>query len=274
MVKRKQPDPSEESEASDPPGRAQRVEQVEHSDPPEGDSGADSADTPTSSSKPGKSEKPSKAERIQAEQLSRAEQKERTRDTLLITALRLSRDNGFGRVSQRQLTKEVGIAPTAFYRHFETMDELGLELVARSFASLRRSVREVQRQVDPKQSGLIEDAVGRLVQEVKEHRDEFAFVARERVGGSQSVRRAVHYELELFVSELAVVLAQLPDYRAWSAEDLSILAGLVVRNLVHRAEALIDVPEGNQELEDEIRGRAVRELRMLLLGAKGWKSKS
>jgi AcrR family transcriptional regulator len=228
----------------------------------------DKPERPPKPPKPAK-EKPVKEEK---EQLSRQEQKERTREEILTTALALSQEHGFWQVSLRQLTKTVGIVPTAFYRHFATMDELGLELGARSFASLCRLVREVQRQVDPEQVHLIDEAVNILIQEVKEHREEFAFAARERVSGSQSVRRAVAYELDLFVSELAVVLAQLPDFREWSAEDISILSGLVVRNLVHRAEGLIEIPEGRQDLEDELRRTAVREMRMLLLGAMSWRS--
>ena len=44
-------------------------------------------------------------------------------------------------LSLRQVAKQVGIVPTAFYRHFESIDELGLALVDESFSSLRDLLR-------------------------------------------------------------------------------------------------------------------------------------
>ena len=48
-------------------------------------------------------------------------------------------------LSLRQVAKEVGIVPTAFYRHFDSIEDLGLALVEESFASLREMLRDVRR---------------------------------------------------------------------------------------------------------------------------------
>ena len=57
---------------------------------------------------------------------TRGERKGRTRRAILDAALRLSGDTTLAAVSLRQVAKEVGIVPTAFYRHFASIDELGL----------------------------------------------------------------------------------------------------------------------------------------------------
>jgi AcrR family transcriptional regulator len=44
------------------------------------------------------------------------------------------------------VAKEVGIVPTAFYRHFESVEQLGLVLVDESFVSLRAMLRDVRRE--------------------------------------------------------------------------------------------------------------------------------
>ena len=68
---------------------------------------------------------------------TRVERKERTRRAILDAALELCEDSSLVALSLRQVTKEVGIVPTGFYRHFDSIESLGLSLVDESFASLR-----------------------------------------------------------------------------------------------------------------------------------------
>ena len=67
---------------------------------------------------------------------SRQAQKERTREAILAAALGLSHDHGFAQLSLRQVTRAAGVVPTAFYRHFDSMDEVGLALVEQSFGDV------------------------------------------------------------------------------------------------------------------------------------------
>ena len=57
---------------------------------------------------------------------SRSERKQRTRRAILDAALRLCEDSSLVALSLRQVAKEVGIVPTAFYRHFDSIEALGL----------------------------------------------------------------------------------------------------------------------------------------------------
>ena len=75
----------------------------------------------------------------------RAERKERTRRAILDAALVLCENSSLAAVSLRQVAKEVGIVPTAFYRHFDSVESLGLALVDESFVSLRAMLRDVRR---------------------------------------------------------------------------------------------------------------------------------
>ena len=75
---------------------------------------------------------------------SREEQKFQTRRTLMRAALTLMTEgSSFGALSLRGVTREAGLAPTAFYRHFKDMEELGLVLVDETFVTLRRLLRDV-----------------------------------------------------------------------------------------------------------------------------------
>src|SRR5438132_470060 len=92
---------------------------------------------------------------------SRDESKELTRKALLRAALKLLSRNSFDSISLREVTKEAGITPTAFYRHFEDMEALGLALVDESFESLHAMLRAAR--TDP---NLITNAIDASVDAV------------------------------------------------------------------------------------------------------------
>jgi len=208
---------------------------------------------------------------VPAQSASRQEQKERTRQAILAAALELSQTQGFAQISLRQVARHAGVVPTAFYRHFESMDQLGLALVEQSFSTLRRMIRDAQR--DPQVfTNIIDSAAEVLVEAVKQSKAHFAFVARERVGGSEAVRLAIRHELDLFVSELAVVLGRLPNIENWSTEDVQMVSRLFVRNMVSNAEEVVEMPDGRPDLEEQIKAGARRQMRLIVVGFRDWRS--
>jgi AcrR family transcriptional regulator len=198
---------------------------------------------------------------------TRGEKKERTRRAILDAALRLSEQTGLAGLSLRQVAKEVGIVPTAFYRHFGSIDELGLALVEESFTSLRAMIRDVRRGNPP-----FEEIVDRSVQVLDDHvraqRAHFAFIARERSGGSAVVRAAVRQEFALFERELATDLARLP-MAGWSADDLQVLSRLIVVAMIGVAEEIL---ESSERERAAITRRARTQLLIVIVGAQNWRS--
>ncbi|MGH3354247.1 MAG: TetR family transcriptional regulator [Nocardioidaceae bacterium] len=201
---------------------------------------------------------------------TRRERKERTRQAILDAALRLLEDEGFGRLSLRQVTREVGIVPTAFYRHFASLDELGLTLVDESFSTLREMIRSARQDLAAYDS-VIRRSVQVLVDHVHAHRAHFAFIARERFAGHGPVHRAIRHELELFSRELANDLSQLPALSTWSREDLGMLSDLIVSSMVSTAEAILDAPADHPEVEEQIVRNARKQLRVIVVGISGWR---
>jgi AcrR family transcriptional regulator len=202
---------------------------------------------------------------------TRRERKERTRQAILDAALDLVAEEGLAALSLRQLTRAVGVVPTAFYRHFSSVEELGLALVDRSFVSLRTMIRDARRG-NPALSGVIRSSVGILVEHVHADRTTFRFIARERFGGVPVVREAIRHELELFERELATDLARLPNLDAWSSEDLRVMANLIVNAMVSTAEDILDAPAERPEVEREIVRTAEKQLRLIVVGAANWRS--
>lgn len=203
---------------------------------------------------------------------SRRELKLRTRQALLDAALELLEDQSFSSLSLRQVARTAGVVPTAFYRHFDGMEQLGLALIDESFRTLRAMLRDAR--TDERTDGrMISASVAILVRQVHEHETHFRFVARERFGGVTVLRREIRREIRLFASELAVDLARFPYLDRWSTGDLQLLAGLMVNALVSTAEAILDAPPEDRAAEREIVATAEAQLRMILLGVPRWRTR-
>src|SRR5690242_15788980 len=77
--------------------------------------------------------------------LTQAERREHTRQALLDAALdQMDAGVSFDALSLRSVARTAGVVPAAFYRHFSSMDELGLALVDESFRTLRSLLREAR----------------------------------------------------------------------------------------------------------------------------------
>jgi AcrR family transcriptional regulator len=199
---------------------------------------------------------------------SRGERKERTRRAILDATLTLCHESSLVALSLRQVTKEVGIVPTAFYRHFDSIEDLGLALVEESFASLREMLRDVRRS-GPTYENIIDSSVQVLGEHVHSQHDHFSFIARERVAGPPAVRSAIRHQIELVERELAADLARLTDPTYWTTEDLRVLSNMIVTSMVGTAEAILS---SRPEAEEAIVDQARTQLRMLLVGALRWRS--
>lgn len=205
--------------------------------------------------------------------LTRQERKARTRQALLDATLERLEDQAFGAISLREVARSAGITPTAFYRHFESMEDLGLVLVDESFRALREMLR-VRRAAATEPGDEIRAAVATLVEHVHGQRAHSRFIARERSGGTAPLRSAIRQEIRLFSSQLATDLARYPVLRERATADLQMIADLIVAAAVSAVEQLLDVPPGRPDLEDEIRGVAEDQLRLIVLGALQWRSAS
>jgi len=209
---------------------------------------------------------------------TRVERKERTRRAILDAALELCERQPLAALSLRQVAKEVGVVPTAFYRHFESIDELGLALVDESFSSLRDLLRSARTFDAPPASdralflAVVDNSVKALVTHVPRAERHFRFIARERLAGSAPVRKAVRHQLELIERELATDIARVPGAGNWSGEDLLILANLLVNAMLSHAEELA-LAGGRPDVVARVEFTARRQLHIVLIGALRWESR-
>jgi TetR/AcrR family transcriptional regulator, fatty acid biosynthesis regulator len=204
---------------------------------------------------------------------SRGSRKQRTREALLEAALRLMREgSSFTGLSLREVAREAGVVPTAFYRHFRGMDELGLALVEEGGVTLRRLLREARRgPVDF--TDMIRSSVLAYQRYVEDNRLQFLFVAGERAGGSPVIREAIRREVTHFTNEMAQDLRTLNAIPGLSITSLQMICGLVVNSMLNAAIDILDLPPKRPDLEQELVDNFVRQMRLIFLGARAWKEK-
>lgn len=213
-----------------------------------------------------------KSDRRQARAVyARDGRKHDTRRALLDAALDLLEGGrSFDALSLRELTREVGIVPAAFYRHFRDVEELGLALVDESMTTLRRMIREAREVPDPQR--IIRNSVDTLVSAVRANPRHFRVISREMHGGMPTLRERIRREIASFTNELALDFGRLPLLNRWSAEDLQMIAGLMVTAMVQIAEAVLEVPAGDPDAQARVVRMAEKQLRLIALGVPQWQS--
>jgi AcrR family transcriptional regulator len=192
-----------------------------------------------------------------------------TRQALLDGALRLLEHQSLTSLGLREVTREAGIAPAAFYRHFADLGELGVVLVQESFGSLHALIRDI-RTPEADTEDVIRRSVELVAAHVRAHRPHFRFLARERYGAVATVRAAIAAELDSFVGELVEDLARQPEAEGWSSPELTVLARLYVNVLMLTAAAMVEVGPGDSATEESIVAEALIQLRLITVGRRHW----
>lgn len=196
----------------------------------------------------------------------RQTQKLKTRQALLDAALGLLEHQSLSSLGLREVTRAVGVAPTAFYRHFDGTAALGVALVEETLGSLHGMIGAILAETGDSEVRL-DRSVELIARHVAAQPAHFRFIAREQHGGVGPVREAIAAQLGLFAQEVAAALGTEPESAGWDQEDLLMLGGLYVDHMVLTASALLEAgPDGGPEVIRVAR----RRLRLVTLGRTHW----
>jgi len=207
------------------------------------------------------------------DRLTRSERKDLTRGSLMQAALQLiGEGRSFSSLGIREIAREAGMVPNAFYRHFRNSDELGLALVEEMGITLRRLLREA-RQSNVATSDMVRQSVQVYYEYVKQHRLQFLFISSERSGGSRILRLAIRNDVIHFTNEMALDFRRLGIYPDMPTSSLQMVCGLVVTTMLAAAPEILDLPPDQPLLEKEMTENFVHQLQVVLLGASCWKEK-
>lgn len=191
----------------------------------------------------------------------RAIQKEKTRKSVVNAAFnQLTAEKSFSNLSLREVTREAGIAPTSFYRHFKDMDELGLEMVDEAGLTLRQLMRQARKRIENGGS-VINISVETFFEFIKNNPNIFRLLLRESSGTSQAFRTAVAREIKHFIDELTEYISYKNNYPKHIAYIQS--EGIVTLVFTAGATAL----DLNKKEREALKERVIIQLKMLAKGA-------
>lgn len=200
----------------------------------------------------------------------RIEKKVHTRQAMMMAALQLVESGQhFSSLSIREVTRQTGVVPTSFYRHFRDMDDLGLNLVDELSLILRQMMRQARdNTADPAQ--MVRNSMDFYISQVDENRPFFVFLTQELTGGSQAVRQAIRGELNFFANELVADLNRYRILPNMSREMLEIAGQLAIQIVVMATVELLDTPKTMTAQREALRQRMVRQIQLAFLGASHW----
>lgn len=215
--------------------------------------------------------------------LSREQRKRLTRQAFYDAVLDLCMTGqSFSSISLRQVTREVGVVPTAFYRHFVDMEELGKSLVedelGDALATLREHMQFGKKRTFERQ---IAKSVQLFFKAVDTQPRYWQFIASERFGGSEAVRQAIGEQIKTFAQVMSEDLALQPAFSHISDEDRYLLAEIGVNLSFSWIIDWLDLTYIPHDAQTDptldtaklaMLHHCTRQMQMILYGAYNWKS--
>ncbi len=216
---------------------------------------------------------------------SREQKKLQTRHAFFNAVLDLCMTGqSFSSISLRQVTREVGVVPTAFYRHFNDMESLGRALVIEELGGTL-TILSNSLQIGRKRSfdRQIAKSIQLFLYMVSEQPYYWQFLVSERYGGSKAVRKAINELVKKHAQSLADDLALQPAFTHINGYDRRLLAEAGVNMFFswiidwlelsytedHDDEIDLNDIETNKQL---MLHNCTRQAQMLFYGAYNWKS--
>ncbi|MEH6343722.1 MAG: HTH-type transcriptional repressor FabR [Bermanella sp.] len=194
---------------------------------------------------------------------TRAEQKLKTRQAIIDAALELSKEKGFPALSLREVTREAGIAPATFYRHFVDMEDLGLVLVDQVSLILRQLMRQARHRVKVKGS-LVSTSINTFMEFVENHPNLIRLLTTDVASGPRPFRESIQREIRFFAQELVDDLSGATQTAIQPLANIPEAAEMMVLLVFHQGVAFLEMDDnGRKQLIDKLN----IELRMVLAGS-------
>lgn len=204
----------------------------------------------------------------------RDERKQQSRQALLDAALRLSASGrSFSAISLREITREIGLVPAAFYRHFQNIDQLAAELidqVALHFKGLQNRFSRIYL-LHPDAS--ITQGLEYFLRAVDKNPEAWIFMTAERWGGSMHLRQAIAREIDFLIQDLSQVFMQLDHLRQYTSsnpDECRHLANLLVNLSFTWAMTWISASQYPEEIgqqeKNQLRVQFIMQIKLIFRG--------
>jgi len=182
---------------------------------------------------------------------------------LVRAALRLSaRKRSFTALGVRELGRAAGLNPNTFYRHFRSLDELGLAIIGEITADLRNALREIRRS-----AARPADSAARTVRFffdfVRRNPDAFLIAGRELHGASPVMRRALRGVLAEMAADMAEDVRAIGLVPGVDDTALEQMTAAIVRHMFYLSLDYLEHPKERRAIVEQ----AIDFILMLSAGA-------
>ena len=207
----------------------------------------------------------------------REDRKQQSRQAIFDAVLHLSSaGRAFSSISLREISRQIGLVPTAFYRHFQDMDELGLDLVDQVALHIKGILNQLGQDYLYQPDAQTETALTLFFKSVYHHPQQWIFLISERWGGSAVLRQAIAREIDFLIEDLANELQRVESVQHFQhAEDLHILANILINLLLNWAMSWIGLErqfeaEKLPEQQQRFIQQTITQVHLLFRGVYHW----
>ncbi|MDD2946618.1 MULTISPECIES: TetR family transcriptional regulator [unclassified Acinetobacter] len=207
----------------------------------------------------------------------RDERKQQSRQALLDAALALNTSGrSFSSISLREIARHVGLVPTAFYRHFQDMNELGLELVDQVALHLKGIFHQLGQAYIYQPDTETQISLDLFFQAVEHHPEPWVFMIAERWGGSEVIRQAIAREINFLIEDLANDLGQIEAMQhIGNTQDLQVFSNILINLSFTWAMTWMDInrhyqAEERLEQQKQFKLQTMTQVHLIFRGISNW----
>lgn len=188
-----------------------------------------------------------------------------SREDIIAAALRIAGPNrSISALSLREITREAGIAPNSFYRHFRSTEELAISVIDLAGRTLRNVIGEARVRAQELNKGIVRMSVETFIEQLYSDGNYLPTLLREGVVGSDRFKYAVREQLDFFEQELTEDLVAFAQRSQKRPEHPELIARAITRLVFAMgAEALDKSKNEHPAMIDEM----VVMIKMLITGA-------
>lgn len=207
----------------------------------------------------------------------RDERKQQSRQALLDAALALSTSGrSFSSISLREIARHVGLVPTAFYRHFQDMNELGLELVDQVALHLKGILHQLGQAYIYQPNTKAKISLDLFFQAVEHNPEPWVFMIAERWGGSEVIRQAIAREINFLIEDLANDLCKMETVQhIRNVQDLQVISNILINLSFTWAMTWMDINRHYQaeqriEQQKQFKLKTITQVHVIFRGISNW----
>lgn len=172
----------------------------------------------------------------------RDEKKKQTHQSFIDAAFALSYEKGcLSNVSLRELTQKVDVVPATFYRHFDDMQQLGLELVDRSSNHVRNIFYQFAKMAIHSPSIRREQRMQYFFQSIETSAALWHFFITERMSGQMKIRQAIYRERDFLLQDIVHRMSCMSIFEHLDATKMQYFAELIMQYLLDYATDWLEI---------------------------------